>query len=120
VADFNVDVALVDERAEIVVFNDLVRQDGHRDVHVSIIFGQHGGAQVEIFEIAHHGGGHHTVEEEFGCGQVSCLGTDIVIIVNLVTANHPVDTLWYHFLWAAGSGHRQCAGKWLCGQLGEH
>jgi len=53
--DLNIDVALVDEQAELVVFNDLVGQDGHWDVHVCIVFGWHGGA--EIFEIAHHGFG---------------------------------------------------------------
>jgi len=40
--DFDIDMTLVDERMELVVFNDLVRQDSHGDAHVGIICGQHG------------------------------------------------------------------------------
>ena len=52
--DFNIDVALVDEWAELVVLNDLVGQDSYWDAHLGVVFGWHGGAQVEVFEISHH------------------------------------------------------------------
>jgi len=55
-------------------------------------------------------GGHHTVAEEFGCGQVGYPGTDIVILVNLVATDHPADTMWYHFLWAVGADNAQVSG----------
>jgi len=73
--------------------NDLIRQNGCGDVHVCIIFCRHGGAQVEIFKVAHHalgiGGGYNAVEQELGCGQVSWFGADIAIILDSVTTNHP-------------------------------
>jgi len=55
-------------------------------------------------------GGNHAVEEEFCCGQVSCLGTDITIIVNLVAADHPADMMWYCFLWAVDEDNVQVSG----------
>jgi len=109
--NFNIDIALVDQGVGIIVINDLVRQDSHGDVHVCIVFCWHGGAQVEIFKITHHalgiGGGHNTVEQELGCGQVGCFGADISIIMDSVTTNHPADMVWYHFLIISESNVRR-------------
>jgi len=47
---FNIDMPLVDQGMEIVVFNDVRWQDGHQDAHVHIVLSQHGGAQVTKFD----------------------------------------------------------------------
>jgi len=45
-------MAIVDQVVDIVMFHDFVRVHVHGDLHVCIIFGFHGCAQIKIFHIA--------------------------------------------------------------------
>jgi len=70
--NLNIDMAMVDQAVKLVMVHDVVREHGHRDVHVSIVLGFHWCAKVKIFEVAHHalgiGHGDDAVEEDLDCG----------------------------------------------------
>jgi len=62
----NINVSLVYQQVQVVVVNDLNGKDCHQDVHVCIVLGQHGDAQVKIFEVTYHAFclwcGHNAIE----------------------------------------------------------
>jgi len=53
-ADLHINVAFVDEIVELVMVHDLRGDGGHGDAHVGIVSWLHGGAKIEVFEVAHH------------------------------------------------------------------
>jgi len=94
--------------------HDFVREHGHRNAHVSVIFGLHWCAQVKIFEIAHHalGIGHvdDAVEEDLDCGQISSFGADVASVVNVIVAHSPMDAVWAFFFGAISAHHTEIGG----------
>jgi len=58
----------------------------------------HCDAQIKILQIANHAldprSRHHTVEKEFGSADVSGFGTDIPIVLDMVTANCQFYPVW--------------------------
>jgi len=52
--DLNVDMPFVNQGMELIVLHDVLREHSNGDAHVGIVLGFHGGAQVEVFEVAHH------------------------------------------------------------------
>jgi len=106
--------------------HDIRGNVGDGNAHVSIVSGLHGGSQVKILDVTHHamssGGGHHTVEEEFGSGEVSSFGADIARIFNAITTNSPVDTVWDRFFRVMCANNVQVSGtapRWDCGDWDE-
>jgi len=97
VADFHIDVAIVDEGVEIVVGHDIRGYGTNGDAHVSIVAWLHRHAKVEILDVTHHAapasGGHNTVKEELSSDEVSSFGADIAGIFHMVTTNSPVDMM---------------------------
>jgi len=81
--------------------HDIRGNVGDGNVHVGIVGRLHGGSQEKILDVNHHAtssrGGHHTVEEEFGGGEVSSFGADVTRIFNAITTDGPVDTVWDSF-----------------------
>ncbi len=66
-ADLHVNMTIVDEGMEVVMVHDIGRNNGDQNVHVSVIGGLHGGAQIEVFDVTHHAAatrhGYNTVKE---------------------------------------------------------
>ena len=64
--DLHINMAIVDERMEVVMVYNVSRNDGNWNAHVSIIGRLYGGAQVEVLDVTHHavsaGCGHDTVK----------------------------------------------------------
>lgn len=99
-ADFDIYVAVVDERAEVVLVEDGFGDEGNGNHHVLIPV--HGGIEVKIFDVHGHelgiGRGEDTVEEKFGGGEASSLGANIARIVDEVSTHSPADTTWLFLL----------------------
>ena len=102
-ADFDINVPIVDEAAEIVEVEDVGRDcsDGNAHVFVAVFQGR---VQVEIFKINAHelgtGGGDDTVEEDLGCSEICGFGADFTGVIDLVAASGPTDTGRIGFLGA--------------------
>ncbi len=90
------------------------RNDCDQNVHVSIIGGLHGGAQVKVLDVTHHavsaGCGHNTVEEQFGSDEGRGLGADISRIFDAVTTNSLLDMMWDSLFWVMGTHDAQVSG----------
>jgi hypothetical protein len=93
-ADLDINVAVMDKGAEVVLVKNRFWNQGDRYHHVFIAI--HGIVEIEILDVHGHelgvGGGEDTVEEEFGGGEAGGLGADITRVVNEVATHSPADT----------------------------
>ena len=95
-ADFHVDIAVVEERCQVVLGNDVVGQHPNGDAHIFVTC--HWRSQVKIFEVGgeEHAifGGEDAVDQQFGSGEVGGLGADVERIIDLVAADGPTNAMW--------------------------
>ena len=79
--------------------------DGDRYLHVFVFI--HGSVEVKVFDVTGHefciGCGKDTVEHDFYCCEVCCLGADIAIISDAVTIHGESHMTWVAFFWVIGS-----------------
>jgi len=112
--DFDVNMAVVDQGMEVVVVHDIIGEHGNRDVHVGVVLGLHGGAQIKVFEVTHHasciGHGDDTVEKDLDSGEVCCFGADIASVINAVATHGPPDAMWDVLFGAEGTNHMEVCG----------
>ena len=99
-SNFDVDVAIVEQWAQVIVFNDGVGEHPNGDTHILISF--HWRAEIEIFEIRSQElciwCGDDAVDQEFGGCQVGSFCADFEWVVHFVAADCPTYAIWIRFL----------------------
>lgn len=118
-SDFDVDIAIVDKWAEVVLVENRLGDERYRDHHVFIAI--HVSVQVEVFDVHGHEhgvwGGQDAVEEEFGCGEAGGFGADITRVVNEVATDSPAHTSRLFFLGTVGDNIAKVGGSASLGDL---
>ena len=98
--NFDVHIAVVKQRPQIILFNDGLGEQPDGDAHILIAF--HGHTEVEIFEIRGQEFciwcGDYAVDQDFGGHQVGGFGADFEGVVDFVTADSPTLMMWIRFL----------------------
>jgi hypothetical protein len=87
--DLDVHEAMVDQRLEVVLFDDFLGYEG--DGHLHILVPIKGRVEVEVFEVDSHefgfGGWDDTVEQYLGSGEAGGFCADVAGIINQVAAD---------------------------------
>jgi len=120
-ANFDIDMAMVDKCMEDVVVHDVWWDNGNWNAHVGIVGGGHWGTQVEIFEVTHHalgiGGRHNAVEEQFSGDNVGHFSAHITQVFDAIATNSPADMMRYRFFGAMGTNNVEVGGTPTRGRL---
>lgn len=103
--DLHIDIAIANKGTKVVLVKNGLGDEGYWDHHV--LWAGEDGVQVEVLDVHAHehgvGSGDNAVENEFGCGETSRLGTDISWVVDEVATNSPADPAWLSFLGSVGN-----------------
>ncbi len=112
--DFHIDMAIVDKVMEIVMVHDCVGNGGDVDVHVSIISGWHGCAEVKIFKITDQASrawcGDDAIEKEFCSDDIGSFGADVTTVFDPIAAHSPLDAVWVGFFRPVCTNNAQICG----------
>ena len=93
---------------QVVLVNDFLWNDVQGNAHKQLK-SFHWGAQVKVFDVNAHesgiGSGDHTVEKDFGCGEVRGSGADTEWVID---ASHGKPSALYLFLLWSQLTHKAC------------